>query len=86
MIDKAAFKIALETQDRIYAKAAPLIRVVSGLAEGADRIAVTAAPADWRLEAILPMPRAEYARDFSVPRRQANPIPSSSACWRAPPR
>ena len=74
MIDKAAFKIALETQDRIYAKAAPLIRVVSGLAEGADRIAVTAAPADWRLEAVLPMPRAEYARDFlgSAPASNSN--------------
>ena len=74
MIDKAAFQIALETQERIYAKAAPLIRIVSGVAEGADRIAVSAAPADWRLEAILPMPRAEYARDFlgSAPASQSN--------------
>ena len=74
MIDKAAFTIALETQDRIYSKAAPLIRIVSGLAEGTDRIAVSAAPADWRLEAILPMPRAEYARDFlgAAPASQSN--------------
>src|SRR5664279_5727419 len=64
MIGEAIAQIALETQDRIYATSAPLIRIVSGLAEGADRIAITAAPADWRLEAILPMPRAEYARDF----------------------
>jgi len=64
MIGEAIAKIALETQDRIYSTAAPLIRIVSGLAEGADRIAITAAPAEWRLEAILPMPRAEYARDF----------------------
>ena len=64
MIGEAIGKIALETQERIYSTAAPLIRIVSGLAEGADRIAITAAPADWRLEAILPMPRAEYARDF----------------------
>jgi hypothetical protein len=64
MIGEAIGKIALETQDRIYSTAAPLIRIVSGVAEGADRIAVAAAPADWRLEAILPMPRAEYARDF----------------------
>ncbi|MFI4960446.1 MAG: hypothetical protein ACHP82_03215 [Hyphomicrobiales bacterium] len=64
MIGEAIAKIALETQDRIYSTATPLIRIVSGLAEGADRIAITAAPAEWRLEAILPMPRAEYARDF----------------------
>jgi hypothetical protein len=66
MIGEAIGKIALETQDRTYATAAPLIRIVSGLAEGADRIAITASPADWRLEAILPMPRSEYARDFLV--------------------
>jgi hypothetical protein len=64
MIGEAIGKIALETQDRIYSTDAPLIRIVSALAEGADRIAITAAPADWRLEAILPMPRSEYARDF----------------------
>src|SRR5450759_4751120 len=64
MIGEAIAKIALETQDRIYSTAAPLIQIVSALAEGADRIAITAAPAEWRLEAILPMPRAEYARDF----------------------
>ena len=64
MIGEAIAKIALETQDRIYSTAAPLIRIVSALAEGADRIAITAAPADWRLEAVLPMPRSEYARDF----------------------
>jgi hypothetical protein len=64
MIGEAIGKIALETQDHIYSTDAPLIRIVSALAEGADRIAITAAPADWRLEAILPMPRSEYARDF----------------------
>src|ERR1017187_10353893 len=45
MIGEAIAKIALETQDRIYSTAAPLIRIVSALAEGADRIAITAAPA-----------------------------------------
>jgi hypothetical protein len=64
MIGEAIAKIALETQDRIDSTAAPLIRIVSGLAEGADRIAITAAPADWRLEAVLPIPRSEYVRDF----------------------
>lgn len=64
MIGKAIAEIALETQGRIYSTATPLIRIVSGMADGTDRIAVAAAPADWRLEAILPMPRSEYARDF----------------------
>jgi hypothetical protein len=67
MIGKAIAEIALETHGRIYLPDAPLIRIVSGLAEGTDRIGVIAAPADWRLEAILPMPRAEYARDFLGP-------------------
>lgn len=39
-------------------------RIVSPLAEGADRLAVEAAPATWPLTAILPMPRADYERDF----------------------
>jgi hypothetical protein len=64
MIGRAIAEFALETQGSIYSTAAPLIRIVSGLADGTDRIAVAAAPADWRLEAILPMPRSEYARDF----------------------
>lgn len=39
-------------------------RLVSALAEGADRIAVDAAPRRWRIWALLPMPRALYRRDF----------------------
>lgn len=42
----------------------PEIRIVSPLAEGIDRMAVEAAPSGWVLEAILPMPRADYERDF----------------------
>ena len=64
MIDDSIAKIARETQNRVYAPVAPLIGIVSALADGADRYAVAAVPTDWRLEAILPMPRAEYAHDF----------------------
>jgi hypothetical protein len=42
------------------------IRLVSGLAEGADQIAVTSAAADWTVEAILPFPRDEYRKDFET--------------------
>jgi hypothetical protein len=42
--------------------------VVSSLAEGADRIVAAAGlAAGWRLEAVLPFDRVEYARDFSTP-------------------
>ena len=40
------------------------IRLVSALAEGADRFAAQAAPASWTLAAILPMPVAAYEADF----------------------
>ena len=39
-------------------------RIVSGLAEGADRLAVEASPDHWLLDAVLPLPRDEYRRDF----------------------
>lgn len=42
----------------------PTFRLVSALAEGADRLAVEAAPQDWPLVALLPMPRAIYRADF----------------------
>jgi hypothetical protein len=40
------------------------IRLVSGLAEGADQFAVDARPAGWELDAILPFPEASYRPDF----------------------
>jgi hypothetical protein len=64
MIDESIVAIARETQDAVYSSAAPLVRIVSALADGTDRLAVAAAPGGWQIEAILPMPRAEYARDF----------------------
>ena len=50
----------------VFADMPPLVRVVTGLAEGSDRIAISSAPAGWVYEAVLPMARAEYARDFGA--------------------
>jgi hypothetical protein len=67
LIETSVAGIAAQTRDRIYSATSPLIRIVGALAEGADRLAVTASPADWQLEAVLPMPRADYAHDFRQP-------------------
>jgi hypothetical protein len=40
------------------------VRLVSGFAEGADQMAVAAAPKEWIVEAILPFPKDEYRKDF----------------------
>jgi hypothetical protein len=49
----------------IYASEAPLLRLLSPLAEGADRLAAEAGLAlGYRLEALLPFAREEYERDF----------------------
>ena len=40
------------------------VRLVSGLAEGADQMAVEARPRDWELDAIYPFPLASYQIDF----------------------
>lgn len=45
----------------------PALRLLSPLAEGADRIAARVALArGWRLDLLLPFPAAEYARDFAA--------------------
>lgn len=49
---------------RLYAPTAPLLRIVTALAEGADRLAVSNLPKTWVFEAILPMPREDYRQDF----------------------
>ena len=63
---RAQLAAHLAALDGAYARrgtgAAP--RIVSGLAEGADRLAVEAAPERWQLDALLPLPRDEYRRDF----------------------
>ena len=46
--------------------------IVSSLAEGSDRILAEAGlAAGFRLEAVLPLARAEYARDFATPDSRA---------------
>jgi hypothetical protein len=49
---------------RLYSREAPRCRLVSALAEGADRLAVEAAPRGWTLAALLPMPHDIYRQDF----------------------
>jgi hypothetical protein len=41
------------------------VRLVSGLAEGADQLAVAVRPTAWAVDAILPFPRGRYRRDFA---------------------
>jgi hypothetical protein len=58
-IDTAANEL-LGAADGCYANGPPLARLVSGFAEGADRLAVNACPANWEIEAILPFPRDAF--------------------------
>lgn len=46
------------------------IVLVSGLAEGADQIALACRPRGWSIEALLPLPLDGYRRDFSDPKRR----------------
>ena len=62
-IDQAL--VALGTSNASFYAAAPhKVRLVSGLAEGADQLAVDARPAGWDLDAILPFPIDIYRQDF----------------------
>ena len=62
-IDAAANEL-LAASDDCYVDEAPLVRLVSGFAEGADRLAINACPTDWEIEAILPFPRASYIQSL----------------------
>ena len=42
----------------------PELRIISALAEGADRLLPAAASSRWRLQAILPLPRDQYVATF----------------------
>src|SRR5579862_526092 len=59
-IDGAANAILKASQD-CYAPDPPVVRLVSGFAQGADRMAVRLCPQDWQVEAILPFPRDKFA-------------------------
>jgi hypothetical protein len=63
-IERTAARILAESAP-VYASEPALFRMISGFAEGADQIAVATCPAGWRIEAILPFPRAEYLKDFA---------------------
>ena len=56
----AAANELLAVGDGCYASDPPIVRLVSGFAEGSDRLALSACPANWQIEAILPFPRARY--------------------------
>ncbi len=50
-----------------YREAAPVVRVISSLAEGSDRVvAEVGIAAGLELQVVLPNPVAEYARDFQT--------------------
>lgn len=62
-IDQAL--IALATSNVPFYDPGPhKVRLVSGLAEGADQMAVDARPPGWDLDAILPFPLERYRQDF----------------------
>lgn len=49
-----------------YAPGAYRLRLVSGMAEGTDQIAVAIRPGHWEVDAVLPFPRVRYASDFAA--------------------
>jgi hypothetical protein len=53
-----------EENKKYYATDTHKVRLVSGLAEGADQLAIEMRPADWNLDAILPLPLENYRLDF----------------------
>ena len=62
--DVTAVGLQLRDVFRRIDAAVPACCLVSALAEGADRLAIDAAPADWPLIVVLPMPRDLYRTDF----------------------
>jgi hypothetical protein len=76
-IERAADAVTRHAEAaHLYADTRPLLRLVTSLAEGADRAAAEAALARnqgaertvWRLAAPLPFAQAEYEKDFNVDR------------------
>src|SRR4051794_36836358 len=73
VIDRVAGSL-LRANAATYSKQPPLIRLAGGFAEGADQIAVAACPAEWQVEAILPFPLDEYAKDFERSARDGSDV------------
>jgi hypothetical protein len=63
---EACARDVLAANRDLYVHQHPVLRLVSGFAEGADQIAVAACPPGWQIEAILPFPKQEYLRDFEA--------------------
>lgn len=69
-----ALRDSFEKNNRVLAPDRPVMRVVCGLAEGADQVvarvainrASETASVDVRLAAILPFPREEFIKDFEL--------------------
>lgn len=89
--------VLLEARDQAMALAArpdiaalyepgapPLLRLVSPLAEGADRlVASVALELGYQLDVPMPFPQAEYERDFQIPDRDTATNAASLAEFRA---
>jgi hypothetical protein len=50
--------------DTFYSNEPWRVRLVTGMAEGADQLALYARPDDWAVDAVLPFPRDSYREDF----------------------
>ncbi|HTK13331.1 MAG TPA: hypothetical protein VL402_05975 [Xanthobacteraceae bacterium] len=61
----AACASLLAQHPSAFASTAHRVRLVSGLAEGADQIAVAVRPQGWAVDAVLPFPCDRYAMDFA---------------------
>jgi hypothetical protein len=55
---------AKQANAEFYAPDPHRVRLVSGLAEGADQFAIEVRPHGWEVDAILPFPVESYLRDF----------------------
>lgn len=72
-LEAAMSRFAARAPDTPHLHEAPECRLVSALAEGADRLAVDAAPAHWPIFALLPMPRDIYRHDFLAAGQDTSP-------------
>jgi hypothetical protein len=84
---------------KFYARDFPQVRLVSGLAEGADQLAIEVLQerhariadtslgrdrrSEWSIDAILPFPRASYAEDFKSPVIDTDMVAKFDAMFRA---
>lgn len=72
-IEAAMVRLATRATAAPHGSGPPRCCLVSALAEGADRLAVDAAPAHWPIHALLPMPRGIYRHDFLADGQETSP-------------